>query len=283
MFKLGVMVDSFRLPFKEGVFLAQKLGAEGIQCNAAQGETAPERLSAADRLDLRRLVKGAGLEISALCGDLGGHGFQSPAENAEKVPRSKAIVDLAVDLGVDVVTTHLGVIPEDSAGSVYSIMAETCREIGRYAEERGVVFAIETGPEPAERLRAFLDSLGSRGLGVNYDPANLVMVQDADPAAGVAVLAPYIVHTHAKDGVHLADCDPERVYEAFAAGGVEAFEFGRYFNETPLGEGSVDWDAYLAALRAAGREGYLTIEREVGVDPVGDIGAALRFLRSKIG
>lgn len=281
-FKIGVMVDSFRLPIPEGVRKAREVGADGMQVYVVEGEMSAEALDADRRRAFRDLVEECGLEISALCGDLGGHGFQIPAENEEKIRRSQAIVDLAVDLGTSVVTTHIGVVPADSSAPVYRNQLAVCRELGAYAEAKGVTFAIETGPETATRLKGFLDDVGSKGIGVNLDPANLIMVLNDDPVQAVYTLRDYIVHTHAKDGVQYKPCDPVKVYASFAEGGIEGLNIGELFNELPLGEGAVDWDAYLDALEEIGYRGYLTIEREVGADPETDIRAAVEFLRRKI-
>lgn len=98
-FKIGVMSDSFRLALREGVFKAKDVGADGIQVYAVKGEICPEAMDAAARANFRSFCAELGLEIAALCGDLGGHGFQHAKENPEKIGRSKRIVDLAVDLG----------------------------------------------------------------------------------------------------------------------------------------------------------------------------------------
>lgn len=282
-FKIGVLADCFRLPVREGLTKAKEVGADGVQVYAVKGEVSPEGMDAAGRKEFRKLCRSLKLEISALCGDLGGHGFARPAENIAKVERSKRIVDLAADLGTAVITTHIGVVPADAASPVYRAQMAACRELGDYAEKKGITFAIETGPEPAAVLRRFLDDVGSPGIGVNLDPANLVMVVADDPAAAVRVLGPRIVHTHAKDGRQLQPCDPAQVYGAFADGGFAALEkrMGKLFEELPLGEGGVDWDAYLAALRAIGYKGYLTVEREVGQDPTADIRKAVEFLRRR--
>lgn len=284
-FKIGVMADSFRLPVLDGVRKAAEVGADGIQVYAVGGDLAPEAMDAAARADFKELCAGLGLEIAALCGDLGGHGFELEAENARKIARSKLIVDLAADLGTAVVTTHIGVVPDDPGCETYRTMCEACRELGRYAETRGVTFAIETGPEKATTLKSFLDDVGSKGVGANLDPANLVMVVADDPVEAVRTLGDYIVHTHAKDGVQLQPCDAAEVYGAFAGGGFAELEkrMGKLFEEVPLGKGGVDWDAYLAALREIGYDGFLTIEREVGDDPASDIARAVRFLRDRIG
>lgn len=281
-FKIGVMVDSFRLPIPDGVRKAREIGADGIQVYVVDGEMRAESLTPAQRRDFRALVADNGLEISALCGDLGGHGFQLPQENAGKIRRSKAIVDLAVDLGTRVITTHIGVVPDDPADPVFQNQLQVCREIGQYALAHGVAFAIETGPEPAAVLAGLLDAVDCPGIGVNLDPANLVMVVNDDPVQAVYTLAKHIKHTHAKDGVQLKRCDPVKVYAAFAEGGIEGLNIGELFNELPLGQGKVNWDAYLAALGKTGYHGYLTIEREVGANPEADIRTAVQFLRQKI-
>ena len=282
-FKIGVMVDSFGLPIPEGVRKAKEVGADGMQVYVVEGGMAAETLDGPARAEFKALVQSQGLEISALCGDLGGHGFQIPAENATKIARSKAIVDLAVDLGTNVVTTHIGVVPEDKGSPVYRNQLAVCQELGAYASARGVAFAIETGPEPASRLKSFLDDVASPGIGVNLDPANLIMVLNDDPVAAVYTLRDYIVHTHAKDGVQYQPCDPVKVYASFAEGGIEGLNIGELFNELPLGQGAVDWDNYLRALTEIGYSGYLTVEREVGDDPGADILLAVEFLRAKIG
>ncbi|MGI6356343.1 MAG: sugar phosphate isomerase/epimerase [Lentisphaerae bacterium] len=281
-FKIGVMVDSLRLPIPEGVRKARELGADGIQVYVVDGDMSAEALDASRRREFRQLVSDTGLEISALCGDLGGHGFQIEAENEVKISRSKAIVDLAVDLGTNVVTTHIGVVPPDRNSPVYRNQLKVCKELGEYAAKRGVAFAIETGPEPAKLLASFLDEVNSPGVGVNLDPANLVMVLNDDPGQAVYTLKKYIVHTHAKDGVQYKPCDPVQVYASFAEGGIEGLNIGELFNELPLGEGNVDWDRYLAALSEIGYRGYLTIEREVGANPEADIRTAVNFLKAKI-
>jgi sugar phosphate isomerase/epimerase len=109
-FKIGVMVDSFRLDIKEAIKKAKEVGAYGIQISATGGLMAPENLSAAKRREIADIVSSNGLVISALCGDLGG-GFVKREENAQRIEKSKRIMDLAKDLGTGIITTHIGVIP----------------------------------------------------------------------------------------------------------------------------------------------------------------------------
>jgi L-ribulose-5-phosphate 3-epimerase len=281
-FKIGVISDSFRLAPRDGIRKAKEVGADGVQVYAVHGEVSPELMDRSTRRNFKAFCRDLGLEISALCGDIGGYGFQRPGENPMRIEQSKRIVDLAGDVGTRVVTTHIGVVPDDKNAPAYKTLLSACRELGRYAERAGITFAIETGPEKAATLRSFLDDVGSKGIGVNLDPANLVMVTGDDPVQAVHTLIRYIVHTHAKDGVQLQPSDPVKVYGALAESGVQGLEFGKLFQEVPLGQGSVDWDAYLNALQEVGYTGYLTVEREVGENPDADIRQAIQFLRAKI-
>ncbi len=281
-FKLGIIVDSFRQDFKTNVEIAHSLGADGIQMYMVEGELAPENMTDEKIAEVKQILADNAMEISAVCADLGGHGFARADENPAKVATSKRIVDLAEILGAKVLTTHIGVIPEDKSSARYKVMQDACRELGQYAESKGMTFAIETGPEKAIVLKEFLDSLGCTGMGVNLDPANFVMVTDQDPVEAVHLLKDYIVHTHAKDGVMIQKTDPQVIYDFFAEGGIGDLRLGDYFLETPLGEGNVDFDAYLNALREIGFHGYLTIEREAGPDPVSDVRIAMDLLRSKM-
>lgn len=226
-----------------------------------------------------------GLEISALVGDLGGHGFQVKEDNPWKVEKSKRIVDLALDLGTNIVTTHIGIVPHDPSSEVYATLHAACEELGQYAKSVGAYFAIETGPETAADLKGFLDTLSTNGVSVNFDPANMVMVTGDDPARGVHLLKDYIVHTHVKDGVRLKEVDPRDVYGAVGYAPMdhdkiaEMVSSGTFFREVPLGEGGVDFDGYFAALQEIGYTGYLTIEREVGHQPEQDIRKAVQFIQ----
>jgi len=251
--KVGVFADNLGLGVHEGIAKAAELGADGIQLYTTHEDMLPERLDAPARRDLRAEIADHGLVLSATCSDFG-HGLIDEAGNETLIPRIEANIDLAVDLGVSIITTHIGVVPGERSDPVWSVLVRALNRIGVYAEERSVVLATETGPEPGHVLRGLLESLETGGIRVNFDPANLVML-GFDHLAALDELHPYIVHTHAKDGL---------------PGGPEV----------PLGEGDVGFPGYVAKLRDYGYEGYYIIEREAGDDPVADVQEGLQFLRT---
>ena len=278
-FPIGVMLESFRLPDREAIEAAKRIGAQGVQTYCTAGEHAPENMTRDKKRELLSMMDDAGLVFSAICGDLG-RGFGNPELNPALIEKSKRIMELAKELGSDVVTTHIGVVPGDPAHPRYRVMQDACRELAEFADGMGSHFALETGPEPSSVLKRFLDSLCSRGVAVNLDPANLVMVVGDDPVSAVHNLKDYIVHTHAKDGVMVQRTDPEYIYGVTPT--PEDVRGATFYRETPLGEGDVGFPAYLAALEEVGYRGFLTVEREAGDDPVKDIKDAADFLRKVI-
>lgn len=222
------------------------------------------------------MLSASGLEISAFCGDFG-KGFTHKETNAELIEKSKRVVDYALEMGTNIVTTHIGVVPADPNHDRFKIMQEACFKLANYADSQGAFFAVETGPETSLVLKNFLDTLDSKGVSVNLDPANLLMVTGDKADNAVNNLKDYIVHTHAKDGLRLKPVDPEIFY-----GVIEPEEFINYSDyciEVPLGKGGVDWVKYLKSLKNIGYKGYLTIEREVGETPIEDIKIAADFLK----
>jgi len=276
-FSIGVMLESFRTDMPTALKKAADVGASGIQLYATYGDFAPENLTVSKRKEFLDMVQSNGLTISAICGDLGS-GFGDAAKNVELIEKSKRILELAKDLQTDIVTTHIGVIPSDKNHERYKIMQNACFELSRYADDLSAHFAIETGPEIAIILKEFLDGLNSKGVAVNLDPANFVMVTGDDPVQAVYTLKDYIVHTHAKDGRRLLVKDPEIIYGLIE----EEIKSGDAFIELPLGEGDVDFKNYIKALDDIGYKGFLTIEREVGENPEQDIKQAVQFLKEVI-
>ncbi len=279
--KIGAMVESFRMGFKNGVEKAASLGIEGIQAYATGGELGVDDITDAKLKEALDIVKSNGLVFSAICGDFG-HGFMNPEQNKIYVEKSKRVLDLAKKLECNIVTTHIGTVPAEE-NETKEIMRKACRELAEYADSVGSAFAVETGPEPGKVLGEFLDSLGAGGVRVNFDPANLVMCVDDRPENALKYLGKYVVHTHAKDGIMLKKKIEEKINIGEEAKEHQALaDMGMKYLELPLGEGDVNFDVYLPALAATGFNGFLTIEREVGDNPEKDIALAVEFLKEKI-
>lgn len=282
--KIGVIAQRLQRPLFECLSLAAEMKLDGVQLYSVSRRENLLEFSAVQRREIVAYCADCGLEISAVCGEVGGYGFRLAEKNPERIELTRRNIDLALDLGCRIVTTHIGMVRNDRRDELYRHQVEALRETGSYAAANHAVIAIETGPEPASVLKMLLEDIGSPGVGINFDPANLVMVLGADEVAELQTLAPYVVHTHAKDGVNYRRCDPEQVYDAFARGGIKQLvaDTGELFREMPPGQGAVKWGPYLAALQHIAPDTFLTIEREVGADPVGDTRAAAAFLREQL-
>ena len=127
-----------------------------------------------------------------------------------------------------------------------SLFAIWCADL-RPCCQHGQTFALETGQEPAEILLEFLKDVDRKNLGINFDPANLIMYGTGDPIQAVEVLHEHLISVHCKDGVW----PPKRP---------ERTPRGR---ETPLGEGEVGMDKFIAKLKQVGYKGTLNVEREI--------------------
>ncbi len=278
-FPIGVLLESFRTDVKTSLATAKELGISAVQVHCAGRTFNADTVTETEIKEFLKLLNDSGLELSAVCGDFicgnPNYSFHKQEKQQIVIEKSKRILNLAKELGTNIITTHVGVVPEDQDSDKFKRMQETYGELARYAEMYDAHFAIETGPEVATTLKAFLDGIHSKGVGINLDPANLVMVTGDDPVQAVYTLKDYIVHTHAKDGRRLIHENPEIIY-----GEIETeIQKAQYFIEIPLGEGDVDFTNYLKALDDIGYRGYLTIEREIGDNPKADISKAAQFLK----
>ena len=132
--KIGVITDCFKKNHTEGIELAAKLGLDGVQIYATTGEFSPA-LGEEEKAKYKALLAEKELVVSALCGDMGGYGFERAENNAERIEKTKKIVDLAVEFGAKVVTTHIGVIPDDKSETRYKVMLSALTECGLYAKK----------------------------------------------------------------------------------------------------------------------------------------------------
>lgn len=269
---IGIYIDNFHLDIPTAVKKAAEIGAQGIQVGA-QNDMAPANMDAKQRRDFLQSVRNFGMEVSALCGDIGG--FKVPEVVEARVEETRRIIDLALDLGTRIVTSHIGAIPPEPAHLRYRMMLDACGRIAQYAASVGACYAIETGPEPSYILKMFLEDIDSSGIGVNLDPANFAMITGEDPAKAVRRLGHDIVHTHVKDGVMNRFVGVDIAYGMVPD--VEGLKPGSR-TQTPIGEGAVNWDAYLKALDDIHYRGYLTIEREGGDDREAEIRLAYQRL-----
>jgi sugar phosphate isomerase/epimerase len=176
-------------------------------------------------------------------------------DNQRLVARAVA---LTADLGVPYLTLHAGFIGGDDAAAAKRLRQRlTC--LADEAGQHGITLLMETGQETAYALRELLEELNHPALGVNFDPANMILYDKGDPVEAVRTLGPWIKHVHVKDAIRTT-------------------RPGTWGAEVPWGQGQVGTAAFLEALKAIGFTGTLAIERETGDNRLGDIQLAAERL-----
>jgi sugar phosphate isomerase/epimerase len=173
-------------------------------------------------------------------------GFIPPTTRTEREARTMAVSDFAADLGVHSIACHIGFVPHDPNDPDYVAVRDLVRRVCDHAAAHGQTFALETGQEPADVLLKFLNDVNRKNIGINFDPANMILYGTGDPIQALDVLGARVISVHCKDG-----CWPPK--DAPNALGVEQ----------PLGEGDVGMDKFLAKLKQIGYKGALHVEREV--------------------
>lgn len=172
--------------------------------------------------------------------------------------------DFACMLGVNQMATHAGFLPECPSDPQYPGVLDSLRAIATRCRENGQYFLFETGQETPTTILRVIEDVGTGNLGVNLDPANLLMYGKANPVDALRIIGRYVRDVHAKDGEY-PTCGREL--------GVEK----------PLGEGSVNFPALIKGLKECGYDGAITIEREIsGEKQLADIKRAIEILSALI-
>ena len=171
----------------------------------------------------------------------------------------QADADIAQRLGLGLVTFHAGFLPHEASDPTFATLQARLRQIADLFAARKMAVALETGQEEAGTLAAFLRTLGRANVGVNLDPANMLLYDKGDPVAALRTLGPWLRQCHVKDAVRTKTP-------------------GTWGEEVRVGTGQVDWKAFFSTLDSVRFAGNLCIEREAGDQRVADIRAAREYV-----
>ncbi len=194
-------------------------------------------------------------------------GFIPTATRALREERTLAVADFAAAIGVKSVACHVGFVPEDKSDANYVAVRELVRRVCDHCAKLGQSFVLETGQEPAATLLEFFKDVNRPNLGINFDPANMILYGTGDPIEALGILAKHIMSVHAKDG----DWPP-------------AGKPGALGTERPLGQGAVGMPRFVAKLKEIGFTGPMNVEREVEDQEqrLADMATGIKLLNSLI-
>lgn len=231
-----------------------------------------ERYTAENARQLRQAAADARIEITTIWAGWPGRkvwnfvegpttiGIVPPETRAERIEALKQGAEFAAAVGVPSITTHVGFIPESPSDPLYPGVIAALREVVSFCRDRSLEFWFETGQETPVALLRVIEDLATDNLGVNLDPANLLMYGKANPVDALDIIGRFVRGVHAKDGEYPTN--------------------GRELGvEKPLGEGKVSFPVLIPKLRSLGFTGAVTIEREIhGPRQLADIRRAIALL-----
>lgn len=178
----------------------------------------------------------------------------------DNLERAKLVAECAAANAIPLVTFHAGFLPHDLHNPERALLLDRLRTIGDVFAERSVRVGLETGQENATTLRGALAELRHPNVGVNFDPANMILYGMGDPVAALRDLAGSVVQIHIKDAL------PASVP-------------GTWGREVTAGTGAVAWDAFFAEVRKLPSAVDLVVEREAGAAREGDAAIAARLVQ----
>ena len=179
----------------------------------------------------------------------------------ENWENAQATATLAHQLGLKLVTFHAGFLPHDESDPEFEKLQHRIRLVADVFAAKGIDLAFETGQEEADTLKLFLEKLGRVNVGVNFDPANMILYDKGNPIAALRTLASWVKQCHVKDA--------NRTQTP-----------GTWGEEVPSGTGQVDWKQFFAVLREIGFNAHCCIEREAGTQRVADIITARKMVEA---
>ncbi len=164
---------------------------------------------------------------------------------------------LAARMGLNLVTFHAGFLPHQKSDAAKILTR--LEMVAEIFSAHGISLGLETGQETAETLATLLTELNPSLIGVNFDPANMILYDQGDPVEALRILSPWLRQVHIKDATR-------------------AKVPGAWGSEVAVGTGEVNWPDFFTALQALPFTGNLVIEREAGTQRVADIRTARQLV-----
>lgn len=271
--RIGVCSWSFQKPIAEVAVEMEKSGVKGIHLALGPFLAPDKRHGAAEGAAALKLVKekiasGGWKLMSTMIGFP--QEDYTTLETIRKTggivpddawPRNKALFAAAAkmtkELGAPYLSTHAGFLDE-SDKAAYDKFVKRLTWMRDECTKNGVKLILESGQETAVDLAKFMKEVP--GIGINFDPANMILYGKGDPIAALDHLMPWI------DQIHVKDANATKTP-------------GTWGEEVPWGDGQVGAKKFVAALLAKGYKGDFVIEREAGTQRAKDIAQAVERLR----
>lgn len=273
--RVGVCSWSWRESVADVAKQMEKSGVKGVHLALGPFIAPDERHGAAESAAAWNLVKakvrsGEWVVMSTMVGTVG-----EDYTTLETIKKTGGIVPdqhwkanqeiftkgakMTKELGCRYMSTHAGFLDE-SDPVAYKKFVSRITWIRDECAKYGVELILESGQETAEDLAKFMADVP--GVGINFDPANMILYAKGNPLEALKILMPWIRQVHVKDAC--ATKVP-----------------GTWGTEVPWGEGEVRSCDFVARLEKLGYRGNYVVEREGGDSRAVDIRKAIEGLTGK--
>ena len=254
--RIAIATRCLNLPLKESLRAAAGLGARGVQFDA-RDELRPGELTDTGRRQLLHGLGELGLSVASLALPTRRSFFDEDQLDA-RVAAMKRALDHAWQLQARVVTARIGKVPAEKESKPYRLLFEVLSDLARHGNQVGATLAITPSHDSPQALSELIGSIKTGPLGIDFDPAVLIM-SGHDPVEAFRVLHALVLHFTARDAIRDVD-----------AGGIE----------TALGRGEVEWIELLPLLDETRYPGSVTVNRTQGDDRPGDAARAVQYLKN---
>ena len=255
--KIGVSLASLRMPLRRAISTASRLGASAVEIEA-RGELRPSEMTETGLRQLRKLLDDASLKVCSVSLPTR-RGYNVLEGLDQRISATKAAMRMAYQLRAPVLVNRIGRVKDDPESADWKLFVEALHDLAQHGDRVGATFAARTGSEEGEVLARLLKEVPAGGIGIDFDPAALI-INNFSATEALQALGPHVRQFRARDGVR-------------------DFSQGRGV-ETPLGRGTADFPTLFGLLEDFSFRGYYTIDREDSQDPLTDISNAISFLQS---
>lgn len=254
--KLSVNASTFTVPLRKAIEQSAAMGAEAVQIDV-RNQLRPSEISGTGIRQLRHFLAERDLKIESTIFPLR-HPLSEMERLDERVAALKAALNWSHELGAEILAVRIGRIPDDSEDPGRIRLRDILNDLASHGSRVGTTLCLTTGSESPLTLGEFLQGITAGLLGLDCDPATLVM-NDQNQSDWITRLHERILHVRVRDAIRDID-------------GIG--------QEVAFGEGQVNWTEFLDLLDQASYQGWYTVDRTIGERRPVDLARGMIGLRN---
>jgi len=240
----------------DAIAMSKDIGFDAIEFIDLPGATFEEQKECAKRY--REEADRVGIDINAYAINARLYSDNEDGDKRE-IERVAGQLELAKIMGAPIMRHD---VVFELVGRSFDIMlptiAKNVRAIADIAQEMGIRTCSENHgfvAQDSDRIERLFSAVNHDNYGILVDIGNNLCV-DADPLDGVAIMAPYCMHVHAKDFLY----KPGNVTDPGMGWGRTSH--GNYLRGTVIGHGVIQMPQTFQILREAKYDGVVSLEFE---------------------